>query len=77
MLIEVFGTVSCEATRHTSEALRTLGVPFRFRDIAEDLDAQQYVHSDLGYRSTPVVIAGDLFHWAGHRPEILSILASS
>lgn len=56
----VFGAAWCEDTRRTRRLLRRLGVPHRYRDIDEDLEALEQASAlNKGVRRTPVVSLGD------------------
>lgn len=58
----VYGASWCEDTRRTRRLLRRLGVPHRYRDVDEDLDALDRATAlNAGLRRTPVIEFLDQF----------------
>jgi hypothetical protein len=58
-MITVYGTAWCEDTRRALRHLRRLGLPHRFLNVDEDLDAlEQALALSGGWRRTPVIDLG-------------------
>jgi mycoredoxin len=54
--VTVYGATWCEDTRRARRLLRRLGIPHRYRDVDEDLDAlERATNLNQGVRRTPVV----------------------
>lgn len=64
--------VQCDATKR---ALDKKGISYELIDIAEDMQALEYVKS-LGYQQAPVVIT-DNDHWAGFRPDKIAMISEA
>tara|TARA_Y100000815_G_scaffold271667_1_gene298779 strand:- start:1066 stop:1290 length:225 start_codon:yes stop_codon:yes gene_type:complete len=60
----------CDATKRLMTAKR---IEFNAIDLAEDAEAMAKVKA-MGYRSAPVVVAGD-DHWSGFRPDKINALS--
>ena len=59
MMITVYGADWCEDTRRSLRHLRRLGVPHRFQNVDEDLDALHRATSlNGGVRRTPTIDLG-------------------
>ena len=63
MSVVVYTQPNCSQCEQTKRFLSVKSVPFEVVDITQDADAFDKV-VELGYRSVPVVVAGD-DHWAG------------
>ncbi|MDV2475128.1 glutaredoxin family protein [Rhodococcus zopfii] len=62
----------CQGCKLTARHLERQGTPFVELFVDQDPAAAQTV-ALLGYRSVPVVTAGDM-HWHGYRPDKLNAL---
>jgi glutaredoxin-like protein NrdH len=62
----------CQGCKLTARHLDRQGTPFVERFVDQDQEAAEAV-ALLGYRSVPVVVAGDM-HWSGYRPDKLDQL---
>ncbi len=62
----------CQGCKLTARHLERQGTPFVELFVDQDPEAAQAV-ALLGYRSVPVVTAGDV-HWSGYRPDKLNAL---
>ena len=62
----------CQGCKLTARHLDRQGTPFVERHVDQDPQAAEAV-ALLGYRSVPVVVAGDM-HWSGYRPDQLGRL---
>lgn len=71
--IQVYGKPACQQCRMTTGYLDTLQVPYTYLDVSLDQSAADMV-AILGYRSLPVVVAGDM-HWSMFRHTKLKRLA--
>lgn len=70
--VTVYGKPDCQPCRLTLRWLLNGGVAYTYRDVTEDEAARDEV-ALLGYRSLPVVVAGDI-HWSGFRSSKLERL---
>ena len=58
-MITVYGADWCEDTRRTLRHLRRLGVPYRYQNVDEDLDALERATAlNGGMRRTPTIDLG-------------------
>lgn len=74
MSVTVITSPFCQPCRITKEVLKSRGIDFTERNVAEDPEALELAKS-LGHSSSPVVIAGDQ-HWSGlDRDKLLAIPA--
>lgn len=64
--------VQCDATKR---ALDKAGLAYSVVDLTQDASALEKVQQ-WGYRSAPVVVAGD-GHWSGFRPDKISEIRRS
>lgn len=67
-------TRGCQQCTITKRHLDKLGIDYETRYVDTDQAAADQI-AILGYRSVPVVTAGDM-HWAGYRPDKLDQLAT-
>jgi glutaredoxin-like protein NrdH len=72
MSVVVYTQPSCSQCEQTKRFLSVKNVPFEVVDITEDQEAFEFVVG-LGYKSVPVVVAGDE-HWSGFKLDRLSSL---
>jgi glutaredoxin-like protein NrdH len=73
-LVIVISSPGCQPCRISKEVLKSRGIDFVERNIAEDPEALELAKS-LGYSSSPVIIDGDT-HWSGlDRDKLLAIAA--
>lgn len=75
MTVTVYSQPSCVQCNQTYRALDRKGIPYDVVDVSQDKDAHQLV-TGLGYRSAPVVIAGDE-HWGGFQPARIDAIAKA
>ncbi|WP_052372157.1 glutaredoxin family protein [Nocardia otitidiscaviarum] len=61
--IVLYSKPGCGQCVATAKALTARGIPFVKVDVSVDANAAARVR-DLGYRSLPVVVVGDM-HWSG------------
>jgi glutaredoxin-like protein NrdH len=73
MTITVLSKPNCVQCTATKRALDNKGISYETIDITEDLDALSRA-KELGYRSAPVVIAGE-DHWSGFQVDKIEALA--
>lgn len=71
--IAVYSMPDCEPCKATKKWLARNGIPFEERDVSAS-EAHLAALQTLGYRSVPVVVAGDQ-HWQGFDPSRLRALA--
>lgn len=74
MSVIVYTQPSCSQCEQTKRFLNLKEVPYETVDITENQEAFNMI-VELGYKSVPVVIAGDK-HWSGFRLEQLNQLVS-
>lgn len=72
MSVTVFSKPACVQCTATIRALKASGVHYEVIDISSDRAAYDKV-VDLGYRSLPVVMAGDT-HWSGFQPDQIAAI---
>ncbi|QPK94164.1 glutaredoxin-like protein NrdH [Actinomyces sp. zg-332] len=75
MSITVYTKPRCVQCDATKRALDKKGINYETVDIAEDIQALEYVKS-LGYQQAPVVVT-DNDHWAGFRPDKISMITEA
>lgn len=73
MTVTVLSKNSCVQCNATYRLLDKEGVDYEVRNISTDEEALTLAMS-LGYKSAPVVIAGEN-HWSGFRPDKIEELA--
>lgn len=73
MTVTVYSQPACQPCRATKRKLDALGVDYVDIDVTQDPEARDYVLS-LGYKSAPVVVAGD-WHHSGYVPDALDRIA--
>lgn len=73
--ITVYTKSSCQACKLTYHLLEKTGIDYDVVDISQDPAALEYVQS-LGYKSAPVVVAGEA-HWDGFRPDRIKALVGN
>lgn len=73
MEVVVYSKPNCVQCVQTKEYLTKLGIEFNSVDVSQDQEAFAKV-SGLGYRSVPVVFAGE-DHWSGFQPAKMSSLS--
>jgi glutaredoxin-like protein NrdH len=67
MTITLYTKPNCVQCDATKRALDKAGLAYSVVDLTQDADALEKVQQ-WGYRSAPVVVAGD-DHWSGFRPD--------
>jgi glutaredoxin-like protein NrdH len=67
MTITLYTKPNCVQCDATKRALDKAGLVYSVVDLTQDADALEKVQQ-WGYRSAPVVVAGD-DHWSGFRPD--------
>ncbi len=72
--ITIYSKPNCVQCNATYQALDRKSISYQIIDLTEDSQALELVRK-LGYQQVPVVIAGDK-HWAGFRPDMISLLAA-
>lgn len=72
MTITLYTKPDCVQCTATKRAMGRAGLAYDTIDLTQDADAMERVLA-LGYRSAPVVMAGD-DHWSGFRPEKIAAL---
>lgn len=72
-MITVYSLPSCVQCMQTKKLLTREGYEYSEVMLNEDEVANEKVKA-LGYKSAPVVIAGER-HWSGFRPDIIMSLA--
>ncbi len=72
--ITIYSKPNCVQCNATYQALDRKSISYKIIDLTEDSQALELVRK-LGYQQVPVVIAGDK-HWAGFRPDMISLLAA-
>lgn len=72
--ITIYSKPNCVQCNATYQALDRKSISYQIIDLTEDSQALELVKK-LGYQQVPVVIAGDK-HWAGFRPDMISLLAA-
>lgn len=75
MSITVYTKPRCVQCDATKRALDKKGIAYQTVDMAQDLQALEYVKS-LGYQQAPVVITAD-DHWAGFRPDKIAMITQA
>lgn len=75
-MITVYGKPACMQCSMTYTALERAGLPHQVIDITENAAALAYVTEELGYSAAPVVVVDDHNHWAGFRPDLISLIRS-
>jgi glutaredoxin-like protein NrdH len=73
MTVTLYSKPNCQQCVQTKKVLERKGIEHSVVDISEDRAAYDYV-TGLGYRSAPVVVAGEQ-HWSGFRPDLIDKLA--
>ncbi|OMC00894.1 hypothetical protein A5733_03385 [Mycobacterium sp. NS-7484] len=73
--ITVYGRRGCQQCRTTTQHLDRLDLPYRYVDVDTDQAGADTV-TMLGYRTLPVVTAGDM-HWSGYRHAHIKRLAEN
>ena len=69
----------CAQCTMTKRQFEKLGVPFREVNVINDDGAREYIMTDLGYSSAPVVVVEDGTgedHWSGLRPDHIKRVAT-
>ena len=74
MTVTVYTLPSCVQCESTKKLLTKNEIEFNTVDLSLDSDALAMVQ-ELGYKSAPVVVAGDK-HWAGFRPDMITSLVA-
>lgn len=74
--VTVYSKPRCVQCNATIRALETKGIEYRTVDVAEDLEAREYIQA-LGYMQAPVVVTADNDHWSGFRPDKIEELAQA
>ena len=72
MSVTVYSKPACPQCTATTRALAAKGIAHDVVDLTQDDEAMQMV-TELGYRSAPVVRAGD-DHWSGFRPDKINAI---
>lgn len=72
MTITVYSKPNCVQCDYTKRELKKRELDFSEVDLTNDPAAYKKV-AELGYRSAPVVFAGDE-HWSGFRPDKIAAL---
>lgn len=70
--VTIYSQENCYPCKATYRKADALGISYTVVDISQDHDAREYVMS-LGYKQTPVVVAGDV-HFSGYNPDRLKAL---
>ncbi len=74
-MVTVITAPNCQPCRISKEVLKSRGIDFVERNVAEDPEALELAKS-LGHSSSPVIIAPDGSHWSGlDRDKLLAIQA--
>lgn len=71
----VYGRPACVQCNATYRALDKKGIEYQKVNVADDLEAREYVQQ-LGYMQAPVVVA-TTGHWGGFRPDKIEELAEA
>lgn len=66
--VTVYSKPRCVQCKATIRALEVRGIGYRIVDVAEDLQAREYIQG-LGYMQAPVVVTAANGHWSGFRPD--------
>lgn len=66
-MVIVYTQPNCVQCDSTKRLMDREGITYTSVDVTEDKEAYDYVVG-LGYKSVPVVVAGDQ-HWSGFRAE--------
>jgi glutaredoxin-like protein NrdH len=74
MPVTVYTNPNCIQCDMTKKRLDQKGIAYNTIDLSQDEDSLAMV-LDMGYRSAPVVIAGDE-SWSGFKPDLIDLLAS-
>lgn len=74
-MIVVYSKPACMQCTATTRELERKGIPFKYVDLSEDLEAVSTIKS-LGYAQVPVVVAGEQ-HWSGFRPDKIRTLVEA
>lgn len=72
--IIVYSKPNCMQCQFTKKYLENKGIPFKEKDIDQDVEAVDEVKK-MGFSSLPVVIAEGIEAFNGFRPEMLNRLA--
>lgn len=72
--ITIYSKPNCVQCNATYQALDSKQIAYQIIDLTKDTQALELVRK-LGYQQVPVVVAGDK-HWAGFRPDMISLLAA-
>lgn len=75
MTITLYTKPNCVQCDATKRALEKTGLAYVTVDLTQDAAALEQVQQ-WGYRSAPVVVAGD-DHWSGFRPDKISEIRRS
>lgn len=67
-IVTVFSKPACVQCTATTRAMDQKGIDYNVVDLTEDAEAMDKVRA-LGYRSAPVVVAGEDNHWGGFNPD--------
>ncbi len=73
MSVTVYSTPACQQCTATTRALDAKGISYNVVDMSKDDEARNRV-LEMGYRSAPVVMAGNQ-HWSGFRPDMINGLS--
>lgn len=72
--ITIYSKPNCVQCNATYQALDRKQIAYQIIDLTKDTQVLELVKK-LGYQQVPVVVAGDK-HWAGFRPDMISLLAA-
>lgn len=73
-MINVYTQPDCRACKRVMGKLEEAGIRFGAVDVSLDDDARDYVVSELGAKSTPVVLDTETGEYiAGYQPDLLRI----
>lgn len=74
--VTVYSKPRCVQCNATVRALEKNGIDYRTVDVAQDLEAREYIQG-LGYMQAPVVVTAENDHWSGFRPDKIEELAQA
>lgn len=73
-MITIYSKPACPNCDKTKLEMNILGITYRVVDVTEDVAARDRLVA-AGYRSLPVVDAGDAGAWSGHDSARIKALA--